>query len=245
MRRFRDHPALLAWYLNDELPQTFLPRLEAHQRVAEEDPNHPTWVVLYQYREVAAYLDVRRDRHGPLPDRPEPGLAGGRVDGRDAGGSTPRDRCGRCRRSTTGSITQRRTRPARTTAAHRSMKRSMAWQCLCEGATGLVFYSWYDLKRNPDVTFDEQWGAAKRIVAEIDRFAPALLAAAGPAAGWRSQAASRGPRLRPSTLACPRAPRQVYIFAVNDGDGARKWRSDGPASRGPAEGDAGRPLPHV
>ena len=36
-------------------------------------------------------------------------------------------------------------------------KRSMAWQCICEGATGLVFYSWYDVHRNPDVPFSVQW----------------------------------------------------------------------------------------
>lgn len=59
VRKFRDHPALLAWYLNDELPQSFMGQLEAHQGwVAEEDPDHPTWVVLYQYRDVAAYLNT-------------------------------------------------------------------------------------------------------------------------------------------------------------------------------------------
>ncbi|MEA1950578.1 MAG: hypothetical protein U9N87_04295, partial [Planctomycetota bacterium] len=56
VQQFRNHPALLAWYLNDELPQRFLPQLEAHQRiVAEEDPGHPTWVVLYQVNEVGHY----------------------------------------------------------------------------------------------------------------------------------------------------------------------------------------------
>ena len=60
VREFRDHPAaLLAWYLNDELPQTFMPRLEAHQRwVAEDDPNHPTWAVLYQVNEVNEYRNT-------------------------------------------------------------------------------------------------------------------------------------------------------------------------------------------
>ena len=32
VRRYRDHPALLAWYLNDELSQRFMPQLEAHLR---------------------------------------------------------------------------------------------------------------------------------------------------------------------------------------------------------------------
>ena len=42
VKQFRDHPALLAWYLNDELPQTYMPRLEAHQRWVAQDDNHFT-----------------------------------------------------------------------------------------------------------------------------------------------------------------------------------------------------------
>jgi len=52
----------------------------------------------------------------------------------------------------------------------------MAWQCICEGATGLVFYSWFDVKaRTYDVPFAEQWEELKKIAAEIDAAAPALL----------------------------------------------------------------------
>ncbi|MCX6899101.1 MAG: hypothetical protein NT105_10405, partial [Verrucomicrobia bacterium] len=40
---FRDHPAVLAWYLNDELPLTMRDRLDARQRLVRQlDPNHPT-----------------------------------------------------------------------------------------------------------------------------------------------------------------------------------------------------------
>jgi len=88
VRQFREHPALLAWYLNDELPQQFLPRLESHQQwVAEEDPDHPTWVVLYQFRSRCLPEDVRRDRNRSLPNRPQPGLDGGSVDGGDVSAS--------------------------------------------------------------------------------------------------------------------------------------------------------------
>ncbi len=96
VRQFRDHPALLAWYLNDELPQQYMPQLEAHQRwVAEEDPHHPTWVVLYQYRERVPE-HVRRNRDRPLSDRPVAGLDGRPVDGRDlpAGRRCPADVAG-------------------------------------------------------------------------------------------------------------------------------------------------------
>ena len=35
-------------------------------------------------------------------------------------------------------------------------------------AAGLIFYAWYDVKRNPDVPFEKQWDGLKRIAAEID-----------------------------------------------------------------------------
>ncbi|TVS16057.1 MAG: hypothetical protein EA424_14885 [Planctomycetaceae bacterium] len=45
------------------------------------------------------------------------------------------------------------------------------------GATGLIFYSWYDIGRNPDVPQSVQWERLKRIAAEIDRYAAVLLSA--------------------------------------------------------------------
>jgi hypothetical protein len=95
--------------------------------------------------------------------------------------------------------------------------RSMAWQCICEEATGLVFYSWYDVQRNPDVPFDVQWDGLRRVAAEIDQRASVLLSVepvpavtvAEAVPGWlhwlaRAQAG------------------KLYLFAVNDGDGEGK-----------------------
>jgi hypothetical protein len=57
--------------------------------------------------------------------------------------------------------------------AHRSPTaqemRSMSWQCIAEGATGLVYYSWFDLRKSPDVPFAEQWAHLREIIAEIDK----------------------------------------------------------------------------
>jgi hypothetical protein len=58
--------------------------------------------------------------------------------------------------------------------------RSMAWQCICHGATGLVFYEWWGLTRDPVVSFDTSWTALKRIAAEIDALAPAILSSESP-----------------------------------------------------------------
>ena len=73
------HPALLAWYINDELPLDTLPRLSTHRQWIEElDPNHPAWVVLYQVDQVRAYLpsyDVIGTDPYPIPDK-GPAMAG-------------------------------------------------------------------------------------------------------------------------------------------------------------------------
>ncbi len=227
VERFGNHPALLAWYLNDELPQTFLPQLEAHQQwVAEADPNHPTWVVLYQFREVGAYVntfDVIGTDPYPIGRAPTSEVAlwtaetRRQVEGARPVWQVPQLHNWINYRKDDGKSDSYHT------PTYDEM-RSMAWQCLCEGATGLVFYSWFDLKRNPDVPFDLQWAQLKQIVAEIDRFAPILLSVEERAAfdlkvhGGTPQK----PEEVPSWLhyVVRRRNDKVYLFAVNDGDGA-------------------------
>ena len=178
VRQFRDHPALLAWYLNDELPQQFMPQLEAHQRwVAEEDPHHPTWVVLYQYREVAAYLDtfdvIGTDPY-PIGRAPASMAAEWTAETfRQVERARPMWQVPQLHNWANYRTGEAAEKQYRTPTVDE--KRSMAWQCICEGATGLVFYSWYDVKRNPDVSFQEQWEGLKRMAAEIDSLAPVLL----------------------------------------------------------------------
>ncbi len=182
VRAFRDHPALLAWYLNDELPLSYLGQLEAHQRiVAEEDPHHPTWVVLWQVHQVRQY----RDTFDVIGTDPYP------IGRLPQEGHTP----SMARQWTAETARQlsyarplwqvpqvfnwanyRKGETARygRTPTYDEM-RSMAWQCIAEGATGLILYSWFDIQRNPDVPFEEQWLRLKRLAAEIDRMVPILL----------------------------------------------------------------------
>ncbi|MBN1554813.1 MAG: hypothetical protein JXA11_08705 [Phycisphaerae bacterium] len=53
---FRDHPALLAWHINDEIPIAYMDQLNARRRrINRLDPYHPTWAVLYQYGDLPLY----------------------------------------------------------------------------------------------------------------------------------------------------------------------------------------------
>ena len=216
--QFRDHPALLAWYLNDELPQRYMPRLEAHQRcVAAEDPHHPTWVVLYQVRQVGAYIntfDVIGTDPYPIGRHPASMAAEWTAETfRQVERARPMWQVPQAHNWANYAKTPAEKKKGRTPTVRQ--ERSMVWQCLCEGATGIIFYSWFDVKRNPDVPFETQWRDLKRIAAELDRMAPILLSVE-PAPDVKVQSPrwlhwlsrSRGGKL--------------FLFAANDGDGEGK-----------------------
>ncbi len=175
---FKAHPALLAWYINDELPLSMLDRLAARRDLMEQlDPGHPTWVVLYQIDEVQKYLPtfhaIGTDPY-PIPTRPV-ALAG------------------QWTRKTAGAVCGARPvwmvpqvfnwanykKDPEEKAAHRAPTleemRSMAWQCIAEDANGLVFYSWFDLRKDTTVPFDEQWAKIKQVAAGIAAMTPVLL----------------------------------------------------------------------
>ncbi|MBC7288158.1 MAG: hypothetical protein H5T86_08980, partial [Armatimonadetes bacterium] len=205
--RLRDHPALLAWYLNDELPLTFLPRLEAHQQWVEElDPDHPTWVVLYQHRDIRKYTRTF-DAVGTDP-YPVPGSHPSRA------AEWTRDTVeGVCRARPVWQVPQifnhavYNQDAAARPPTYEEM-RSMAWQCLCEGATGLVFYSFFDIRRDPATPFEVQWERVKKMAAEIKEWVPVLTSVEQPL-----QVTARGAHIHWMAKAREGV---TYVFAVND-----------------------------
>ena len=57
VRMFKDHPAVLAWYVNDELPKSRVAELRTVQRIIEdEDPDHPTYSCMNVPSDARAYL---------------------------------------------------------------------------------------------------------------------------------------------------------------------------------------------
>jgi hypothetical protein len=222
VKQFRDHPALLAWYLNDELPQTMMPRFDAHQRwVSEDDPHHPTWVVLYQFGEVRAYrnsFDVIGTDPYPIGHSTPASMASlwtaevlRQVDGARAIWQVPQifnwanyeaaeaDKK-KCRTPTVDEI------------------RSMTWQCVAEGATGIVYYSWFDLKRNPDVPFAKLWPGLKEIAAELDHASPIVLSVE-PVAPVKVRETTGNASPKWLHVLVRRHQGKLYLFVVNDGDG--------------------------
>ncbi|MFW5866384.1 MAG: hypothetical protein ACOCX2_01120 [Armatimonadota bacterium] len=197
VERFSDHPAIIAWYINDEMPVTMYEQLRAHHLWMEElDPDRPTWTVLYQVDEVGEYLgtfDVIGTDPYPIPAGP------------------PSRALSYTRRTVTGTLglkpvwmvpqifnwaSYRDNRDDYRPPTLEEM-RSMAWQCIAGGANGLVFYSWMDLWRVEQKgleTFDSRWPDVKQMAAEIHEFEDMLLSVEPamtprteqlPTVGWR------------------------------------------------------------
>ena len=194
------HPALLAWYINDELPLTMADRLAARQRLMEKlDPDHPTWVVLYQHDQVDAYLptfDVIGTDPYPLPDKPVGTALQWTRNTRD---HTFRTRAvWQVPQVFDWGAYRKGAAREKTRAPTLAEMRAMAWQCVAAGANGLVFYSFFDLfamsDRDP---FERRWSDVCAMGEEIKRYLPIMLsvetlpqlACKGPAAvetrAWR------------------------------------------------------------
>ncbi len=207
----RNHPALIAWYINDEMPAEMVDRLAARQRLMEElDPDHPTWVVLYQYDQVRAYLstfDVIGTDPYPIPGKP-------------AGTALEWTRVTRDQTYNTRAVWQvpqvfdwgayrKGAEREKTRAPTLAEMRAMAWQCVAAGANGLVFYSFFDLFKMPDRDpFAKRWADVCAMAVEIKRYIPVMLSAeAAPAVTCEGPAAVETRVWRSGS--------DVYLLVVN------------------------------
>jgi hypothetical protein len=190
-----DHPGIMAWYINDEMPLSMLPQLTAHRDLLEEiDPGRPTWVVLYQYHQVRSYLptfDVIGTDPYPIPHRP--------IAHAYQYAKTSSDACFGTRANWmvpqvfNWASYRKGDEKKKYRAPTLDEMKNMTWQCIAGGATGLVYYSWSDLWRmNKSVEdggralvpepFTERWAEVKAMGEEVKRLIPVLLSIEKPVA---------------------------------------------------------------
>ncbi len=177
VKRFRDHPALLNWFMADEPASHRVSptRVASQQRwVEEEDPDHPTSLTMMHPERVYEFMrgaDAIGTDPYPLPDRP---IA-------MAGEWTRRTASQVLHARPVWMVPQAFSFAAypKTPRNHHTPTlkemRCMAWQCICEGATGICFYSFFDLKRDPQTPFDVQWRRCKQVASEISDLIPVIL----------------------------------------------------------------------
>ena len=206
VRSLMDHPALLAWYVNDEMCDAWEERLRRrYELLRRTDPGHPVYAVLCQIgslRRVLGTFDVIGTDPYPV----------GRKDPEPI--SMVADWTERTRRAVFGGkpvwqVPQifdwggyKTWKGFTTRAPTEAEMRNMAWQCVASGADGVVPYNYSGLKlrepakRNP---FEVQWAKVCCVYGEIRSHEKVLLSTeAPPAVGG--------------------APRGVF---------ARAWRHDG------------------
>ena len=176
---FKDHPALLAWYINDELGVEVRDRLIARRElVAELDPGHPTYVALYQIDDFPAYVgsfDIFGGDPYPICQTGDPPISQVTEHTRLAREAA----CG-------GAMWQipqlfdwgayRLKDTAKTRPPTFDEFRNMAWQFVVEGAMGLVPYAIHSVHkmewRDP---FAVQWQKHCAISHEIAAYCSAFV----------------------------------------------------------------------
>ncbi len=221
VQAYRDHPAILAWYLNDELPEALVPKLEGYyQRVKELDPNHPCYIVLCNMSELGAFTDTT-DVMGvdpyPIPQSPVTRVndcmefANAATRGHLPTWLVPQafawyqyqpEGSNRGRTPTEAELKSGR-------APTYEEERCMTYLALAHGAKGLIYYCYYDLRVLPQ--YLEMWGWMKRIAAEVKALSPVLLSPEdlGPA--------RFAPNTAPVHTKLKRANGNLYLIAVNAG----------------------------
>ncbi len=177
--KWKHHPCIIAWYINDELPPDFVDDAIQYQRKCEEhDPTRPTWSVLNgAFREFTVASDIIGNDSYPIPNRLPSAMFNSTrklndvVMGSKMILSVPqafcwgrywvkygydKEKCANCRRPSYEEID------------------AMSWMCIAGGANGLIYYSYFDMMLRdkatdilPRIPFDEHFGECKQIAERI------------------------------------------------------------------------------
>ena len=172
----RDHPALLGWYMNDEIPLVHIDELtECYRMVRDLDAMHPTMTMLYLMPEMRGFL---------------PSF--------DIGGTDPypHSEMNNWRKAYDWPVKQIESmyasRPIiqavlafdpaayrkgsredlmKTSQTTQAQMRNLTWQALVSGAHGLLYYSFFDLQKMSWKTpFEETFGNVCKVASEVKRF---------------------------------------------------------------------------
>lgn len=170
----KDHPATLAYYVNDENPLSWREDLTRRQVVLSElDPGHPTFSVICQTESIAGYLPTA-DVFGSDP-YPAPGdsiwLPTKWMRQKVLGSNGTRAIWQVTQTFDKGAYKPVRSDAARATKMPSEQEmRSMIWQNLACGAKGLLFYSFFDLKKMDWKTpFKDTWKTVCDLGHEVKR----------------------------------------------------------------------------
>lgn len=177
---FKNHPGLLAWYVNDELVGDGWYGMLTRRRdfLERADPDHPVWAVIYQLqflREITPTFDIIGTDPYPVPNKPLSMAADWtRQTDRAYFALRPMWQVpqafdwGGYRPEWPGS-------PQNRMPTVEEM-RSMSWQCIASGANGLIYYSYTAIqKETHGFPFAKAWSDICKVGEEIRRYIPVML----------------------------------------------------------------------
>lgn len=172
INEFKDHPSILAWYHNDELPEKYTSRLKRRYKMIKDlDKNHPTWSVIFQINNAKSYLDTT-DIIGidpyPIPNKPISLVSDWIKIINDTSESKKPMWVALQAHNTSIYLKDNHRSPA-----YEEM-RCMAYQAIVNEAKGLIFYSYFDLKRDP-IGFEHRWADVEKLGSEIKSLIPIIL----------------------------------------------------------------------
>lgn len=169
VRRLKDHPAVLAWYIQDERdPDTYGDRLMAHHAgLVEVDPDHPA--VAVDYRRPPAHIQMRATDAFGVDSYPVTGSDTNHLEQPAALASAAREALPhRMMWHVVQSFGWSAYPPAEGRPPTTDELRSMAWQYICHGATGLLFYSLHNMDDGVGgLPLEEVFARAEVVGAEI------------------------------------------------------------------------------
>lgn len=185
------HPALLAWFLVDEVPLAYVPNVASVNDLLEEiDPDHPTWTVTDKPHHARALLPC----YDVIGMDPYP--IGNKEDRADIGICSDwawRTREGMFDMRPMWQVPQAfnwtwyrkdpRDIPPDVHMPTRQEMANMCWQGVAAGANGLCLYSYSSMRRKmKSAEFDASWADVCDVAREVKRMEGVLLSDGEPMA---------------------------------------------------------------
>lgn len=181
----KDHPAIISWYMIDELPRKLLPSLEDYyRRVSTQDAGHPCYIVLYNMSDIGYFTgttDVLGSDPYPVPSSPvtqvsdETDITVAAGHGHRAVWQVLQAFAWYQHNSTNPDRKHIPTPEELQTGRAPSYEegRCMTYLALTHGSKGILYWCYYDMKQLPQ--YNEMWTWMKTIGAEVKTLSPMLL----------------------------------------------------------------------
>lgn len=175
---FKDHPALLAWYTNDERPVSAVPKLRLRQGWVETlDRDHPTWSVQDIFIEARQYLgtyDVLGMDPYPIPRRPIGRVITSMRQGNE--GTFGTKAVWQVPQAFGWGWLKRRETVGQRGPDRKEMA-NMTWQSIAGGANGIIYYAFHTLRWAHAIkgdSFELAWERTKAAAREVKKYESVL-----------------------------------------------------------------------